>query len=110
MQLLKQSTQFGPSQYISKKHYKYQKGGAQKKTAGALKRQKMRAPQYKVDVKTWRLLGGGDEEVIVKILWLYVAKMAKEVVIINKAFWLGETMRSRKGKCTFTSEGFKGKM
>ena len=24
------STQFDPSQYISKKHYKYQKGGAQK--------------------------------------------------------------------------------
>ena len=25
------STQFDPSQYISKKHYKYQKGGAQKR-------------------------------------------------------------------------------
>ena len=31
MQMHKQSTQFDPSQYISKKHYKYQKGGAQKR-------------------------------------------------------------------------------
>ena len=47
----KQNTQFDPRQYISKKHYRYQKGGAQK-NAGAYKRQKMRAPQYKEDVKT----------------------------------------------------------
>ena len=31
MQMHKQYTQFDPSQYISKKHYKYQKGGAQKR-------------------------------------------------------------------------------
>ena len=31
MQMQKQSTQFDPSQYISKKHYKYKKGGAQKR-------------------------------------------------------------------------------
>ena len=31
MQMHKQSTQFDPSQYISKKHCKYKKGGAQKR-------------------------------------------------------------------------------
>ena len=30
MEMHKQSTQFDPIQYISKKHYKNQKGGAQK--------------------------------------------------------------------------------
>ena len=60
MQMHKQSTQFDPSQYISKKHYKYQKGGAQKRPA----------PQYKWNAKTNRLGGGGDEEVVDKILWL----------------------------------------
>ena len=49
MQMHKQSTQFDPSQYISKKHYRYQKGGAQKRP-------------------TYRLGGGGDEEVVDKIL------------------------------------------
>ena len=31
MQMHKQSSQFDPSQYISKKHYKYKKGGAEKR-------------------------------------------------------------------------------
>ena len=62
MQMHKQSTQFDPSQYISKKTLQISKRWRTKKAQPA--------PQYKWNAKIYRLGGGGDEEVVDKIMWL----------------------------------------